>query len=49
MTGRSVRETAAAATRHPSYVGRVYRELDEQRGPQPMAGQLSLVKEERTA
>jgi hypothetical protein len=42
--GLSVRETAALSTRSPSYVGRVYRHLEETYGPQPLAGQLALVQ-----
>lgn len=45
----STRDVAAAATRHPSFVARVYRELETARGPQPAAGQLALVKAEATA
>ncbi|MGW3022456.1 hypothetical protein [Streptomyces sp. NPDC001221] len=41
--GDSVRSTATAATRHPSLVSRVYRELDDARDSQ--AGRLTLIKE----
>lgn len=40
---RSVRETAAAATRSASYVGTQFKKLDQERGPRPMAGQLHAV------
>jgi hypothetical protein len=42
--GRSIRETAALATRHHSYVARVYAALEAERGTQPTPGQLALVK-----
>ncbi|MCQ4046700.1 hypothetical protein [Streptantibioticus rubrisoli] len=42
--GLSVRETAEAATRSVSYVGSRYKRLDDERGPRPVAGQLSLIK-----
>lgn len=42
--GLSTRETAELSTRHHSFVGRVYTQLEEQHGPQPIPGQLALVK-----
>ena len=42
-------ETARLATRSVSYVKRVFRSLDDDRGPAPVAGQLTLVKQEATA
>ncbi|MGP3691758.1 DUF2637 domain-containing protein [Streptomyces sp. IBSNAI002] len=42
--GLSTRETAELSTRHHSFVGRVYAQLEEQHGPQPIPGQLALVK-----
>lgn len=47
--GLSTRDVATGATRHPSYVARVYRELEAARGPQPISGQLSLVTAGATA
>jgi hypothetical protein len=41
--GDTIRVTAAAATRSGSYVGRVFAELERDKGPQPIAGQLALV------
>lgn len=41
--GLSTRETAERATRSPSYVGRIYQELEERHGPRPVDGQLALV------
>lgn len=46
VNGRSIRETAAVATRSPAYVSKVFTALDDRRGPRPAAGQLSLVKAE---
>jgi uncharacterized protein DUF2637 len=40
--GLSTRETAELATRHHSYVGRVYTQLEDQHGPQPTPGQTEL-------
>ncbi|GHG60480.1 hypothetical protein [Streptomyces griseocarneus] len=41
--GLSVRETAQRATRAPSYVHGVFVKLDDERGPRPTPGQLTLV------
>jgi hypothetical protein len=41
--GLSVRNTATLATRAPSYVHNVFVKLDNERGPRPAHGQLSLV------
>lgn len=43
--GKSVRETAAVATRSSSYVGKVFQSLEAAHGPQPTPGQLALVPE----
>ncbi|HEY8981113.1 MAG TPA: hypothetical protein VIU15_16170 [Streptomyces sp.] len=42
-TGLTVRDTAALATRAPSFVHNVFVKLDSERGPRPMRGQLALV------
>lgn len=42
--GRSVRETAHVATRHPSWVGKVYAQLDAERGQRPASGAFALAK-----
>jgi hypothetical protein len=42
--GLSVRETAAAATRSPSFVQKEFTKLERDRGPRPIPGQLALVK-----
>lgn len=44
VNGMSVRETAQASTRSPSYVQRLFTQLQEERGPRPAPGQLALVK-----
>ncbi|MFI5703644.1 hypothetical protein ACIA78_26805 [Streptomyces xanthochromogenes] len=41
--GLSVRETAAKATRAPSYVHEVFIRLDKDRGPRPASGRLASV------
>jgi hypothetical protein len=43
-TNASVRETAVASTRSPSYVQKVFTELESDRGPRPAAGQLALIR-----
>ena len=42
-TGQTIEATAHKATRSTSWVGRIYKELDEERGPRPVRGQLALV------
>jgi len=42
-TGLTVRDTAALATRAPSFVHNVFVKLDTERGPRPMRGQLALL------
>jgi hypothetical protein len=42
--GVGVRETARRATRSPSTVTAAFARLERERGPQPSAGQLALVK-----
>jgi DNA-binding NarL/FixJ family response regulator len=42
--GLGVRETARRATRSPSTVTGMFARLEKERGPQPSAGQLALVK-----
>lgn len=42
--GLSTREAGRLATRSSSYASRVFRELEAERGPQPTAGQLALVR-----
>ncbi|WP_367575305.1 DUF2637 domain-containing protein [Streptomyces griseoaurantiacus] len=42
--GLGVRETARRATRSPSTVTAAFARLEKERGPQPVAGQLALVK-----
>ncbi|WP_344276970.1 conjugal transfer protein [Streptomyces hebeiensis] len=43
VTGTPVTETARQATRSTSYVKKVFARLEDERGPQPSPGQLSLV------
>jgi len=42
-TGLTVRDTAALATRAPSFVHNVFVKLDTERGPRPGRGQLALL------
>ncbi|MET8478142.1 hypothetical protein ABZV68_13165 [Streptomyces clavifer] len=49
VLGTSVSETARQATRSTSYVKKVFARFEEERGPQPSPGQLSLVENEATA
>lgn len=44
VDGRSLRDAAEVSTRSRSYVAKVYRRLDDERGPRPAPGQLTLVK-----
>lgn len=48
-TGLSIRETAAAATRSPSFVSKVFTQLEDERGPRPVPGQLALVDSKEAA
>lgn len=45
VAGWTVSQTATEATRSRAYVSKVWKQLAEERGPRPVAGQLTLVKE----
>ncbi|WP_234314926.1 DUF2637 domain-containing protein [Streptomyces sp. NRRL F-5135] len=49
VMGTPVTETARQATRSTSYVKKVFARLEDERGPQPSPGQLSLVPSEVSA
>lgn len=44
VAGWTVNQTATEATRSRAYVSKVWKQLTEERGPRPVAGQLTLVK-----
>lgn len=43
LQGLSVRETAALSTRSPSWVAKVYRDLEDEYGRRPMMAQLAIA------